>query len=107
MFLRFFCLFDLAMDCDASCSLVLCGKSSVETDTATRLKNSNLLKLPDNNTKVSLFLQSEEANNLVKDDDDTASFNLSLFMNSISTHRFGRFLIWSPRLSSTHDVVSQ
>ncbi|CAE5959414.1 unnamed protein product [Arabidopsis arenosa] len=90
-----------AMDFDASCSLVLCGKSSVETDAATRLKNNNVLKLPDN-TKVSIFLQSE-IKNLVKDDD---SFNLSLFMNSISTHRFGRFLIWSPFLSSTHDVVS-
>ncbi|XP_018432991.2 biotin--protein ligase 1, chloroplastic isoform X2 [Raphanus sativus] len=27
-------------------------------------------------------------------------------MNSLSTSRFGRFLIWSPRLSSTHDLVS-
>ncbi|OAP19362.1 hypothetical protein AXX17_AT1G37780 [Arabidopsis thaliana] len=90
------------MDIDASCSLVLYGKSSVETDTATRLKNNNVLKLPDN-SKVSIFLQSE-IKNLVRDDD--SSFNLSLFMNSISTHRFGRFLIWSPYLSSTHDVVS-
>ncbi|XP_019083503.1 PREDICTED: biotin--protein ligase 1, chloroplastic isoform X1 [Camelina sativa] len=88
----------------ASCSLVLCGKSSVETEIAKRLKNNNnSLKLPDN-TKVSLFLESE-AKHLVKDDDGD-SFNLSLFMNSILTHQFGRFLIWSPRLSSTHDVVS-
>ncbi|KAG7642052.1 Biotinyl protein ligase (BPL) and lipoyl protein ligase (LPL) catalytic domain [Arabidopsis suecica] len=91
-----------AMESDASCSLVLCGKSSVETEVAKGLKNKNSLKLPDN-TKVSLILESE-AKNLVKDDDN--SFNLSLFMNSIITHRFGRFLIWSPRLSSTHDVVS-
>ncbi|XP_024007044.1 biotin--protein ligase 1, chloroplastic isoform X2 [Eutrema salsugineum] len=90
-----------AMDRDASCSLVLCGKSSVETDTAKRLKNNDVLKLTDN-TQVSLFIDSE-MKSLVKDDD---SFNLSLFMNSISTDRFGRFLIWSPRLSSTHDVVS-
>ncbi|KAG7572247.1 Biotinyl protein ligase (BPL) and lipoyl protein ligase (LPL) catalytic domain [Arabidopsis suecica] len=90
-----------AMESDASCNLVLCGKSSVETEIAKCLKNKNSLKLPDN-TKVSLFLESE-AKHLVKDDD---SFNLLLFMNSIITHRFGRFLIWSPRLSSTHDVVS-
>lgn len=86
-----------------SCSLVLYGKSSVENDTAKRLKKENVLKLPDDTTKVSLFLDSE-INNLVRDGD---SFNPSLFMNSLSTARFGRFLIWSPRLSSTHDVVSQ
>ncbi|KAF8050053.1 hypothetical protein N665_2060s0008 [Sinapis alba] len=91
-----------AMNGDDSCSLVFCGKSSAENDTAKRLKNNNLLKLPDD-TKVSLFLASE-MKNLVRDDD--GSFNLSLFMNSLSTARFGRFLIWSPRLSSTHDVVS-
>ncbi|CAN6851870.1 unnamed protein product [Brassica oleracea] len=92
-----------AMDGDLdSCSLVLCGKSSVENDTAKRLKKENVLKLPDDTTKVSLFLDSE-MKNLVRGDD---SFNPSLFMNSLSTARFGRFLIWSPRLSSTHDVVS-
>ncbi|ESQ46707.1 hypothetical protein EUTSA_v10027838mg [Eutrema salsugineum] len=89
------------MDRDASCSLVLCGKSSAETDTAKRLKNNGVLKLADN-TQIVLFLDSE-MENLIRDD---ASFNISLFMNSISTDRFGRFLIWSPRLSSTHDVVS-
>ncbi|EOA29337.1 hypothetical protein CARUB_v10025619mg [Capsella rubella] len=93
-----------AMESDASCSLVLCGKSSVETEIAKRLKDKNSLKFPDDNTKVSIFLESE-AKHLVKDDDD-GFFNLSLFMNSIITHQFGRFLIWSPRLSSTHDVVS-
>ncbi|EOA29075.1 hypothetical protein CARUB_v10025337mg, partial [Capsella rubella] len=91
-----------AMESDASCSLVLCGKSSVETEIAKRLKDKNSLRFPDD-TKVSIFLESE-AKHLVKDDDD--AFNLSLFMNSIITHRFGRFLVWSPRLSSTHDVVS-
>ncbi|WZY76340.1 hypothetical protein YC2023_022724 [Brassica napus] len=92
-----------AMDGDLdSCSLVLCGKSCVENDTAKRLKSENVLKLPDDTTKVSLFLDSE-INNLVRDGD---SFNPSLFMNSLSTARFGRFLIWSPRLSSTHDLVS-
>ncbi|CAH8376714.1 unnamed protein product [Eruca vesicaria subsp. sativa] len=94
--------FSVAATAMDSCVLVLCGKSSVEDDVAKRLKNNNLLKLPDD-TQLSLLLHSE-MENLVKDDCD--SFNLSLFMNSISTARFGRFLIWSPRLSSTHDVVS-
>ncbi|VVB17776.1 unnamed protein product [Arabis nemorensis] len=88
-------------DASSSCSMVLCGKSSEETEIATRLKNDNVLEIQDN-TKVSIFLESEAENLLVKHD----SFNLSLFMDSISTHRFGRFLIWSPRLSSTHDVVA-
>ncbi|KAG2240014.1 hypothetical protein Bca52824_091134 [Brassica carinata] len=91
------------MELDASCSLVFCGKSSVETEIATRLKKDNLLKLSDD-TQVSLLLQSEAGAEalLLKDD---SSFDLSFFMDSITTHRFGRFLIWSPRLSSTHDVV--
>ncbi|CAA7035041.1 unnamed protein product [Microthlaspi erraticum] len=87
---------------DASCSMVFCGKSSVETEIATRLKKEKVLKLQDD-TKVSVFLESEAEAMLVKDDN---SFDSSLFMDSISTDRFGRFLIWSPRLSSTHDVVS-
>ncbi|CAH2043813.1 unnamed protein product [Thlaspi arvense] len=87
---------------DQSCIIVLCGKSSVETEIATRLKKDNVLKLQDN-AKVSIFLQTEAEALLPKDEN---SFNLSLFMDSISTDRFGRFLIWSPRLSSTHDLVS-
>lgn len=88
---------------DASCSLVLCGKSSVEADVASRLKKDKVLKLSDD-TQVSLFLQSEAEAETLQDD---SSFDLSFFMDSITTHRFGRFLVWSPRLSSTHDVVSQ
>ncbi|XP_010544448.1 PREDICTED: biotin--protein ligase 2 isoform X1 [Tarenaya hassleriana] len=95
-----FSLAAAAMDCDASCSLILCGKSTAEAETAARLKSSNALNLPDN-IETSVFLQSEMENQL-RDE----SFNVLLFMNSLSTARFGWFLVWSPRLSSTHDVVS-
>ncbi|GAB4861381.1 ATP-dependent 5'-3' DNA helicase hcs1 [Ancistrocladus abbreviatus] len=78
--------------------LVLCGKSSIEIELANRLKNDNALKLPDNH-ELSIRLHSELDN--VK-----LSFDFDLFMNSLSATRLGRFLIWSPRLTSTHDVVS-
>ncbi|XP_015870273.3 biotin--protein ligase 2 isoform X1 [Ziziphus jujuba] len=83
------------------CKLVLCGKSSAENEIAESLKNNNTLKLPDNDA-VSVLLQSEWDKPL----DDGDSFRIDSFMNSLSTNRFGRFLLWSPLLTSTHDVVS-
>ncbi|KAH9691014.1 Biotin--protein ligase 1 [Citrus sinensis] len=77
--------------------LVLSGKSLAENEIAESLKSNSTLKLPDN-SEVSIHLQSE----IVKQE----SFDVELFMNSLATNRFGRLLIWSPRLPSTHDVVS-
>lgn len=87
-----------AMDSNSSCVLVLSGKSLAENEIAESLKSNSTLKLPDN-SEVSIHLQSE----IVKQE----SFDVELFMNSLATNRFGRLLIWSPRLPSTHDVVSQ
>ncbi|KAL7246347.1 hypothetical protein ACSBR2_001456 [Camellia fascicularis] len=89
-----------AMDSQSPCVLVLCGKSSTDTELAKSLKNNNTLKLPDI-ADVSILLHSE--NGMTSEGE---SFRINLFLNSLSTTRFGRFLIWSPRLSSTHDVVS-
>ncbi|XP_044510709.1 biotin--protein ligase 2-like isoform X2 [Mangifera indica] len=89
-----------AMDSNPSSKLVLCGKSSAENEMAKSLKANNTLKLP-NNGEASIILQSEIVESV-----DEESFNVELYMNSLSTNQFGRFLIWSPRLSSTHDVVS-
>ncbi|XP_052296919.1 biotin--protein ligase 2-like isoform X1 [Citrus sinensis] len=86
-----------AMDSNSSCMLVLSGKSLAENEIAESLKSNSTLKLPDN-SEVSIHLQSE----IVKQE----SFDVELFMNSLATNRFGRLLIWSPRLPSTHDVVS-
>ncbi|KAH9756856.1 Biotin--protein ligase 1 [Citrus sinensis] len=85
------------MDSNSSCVLVLSGKSLAENEIAESLKSNSTLKLPDN-SEVSIHLQSE----IVKQE----SFDVELFMNSLATNRFGRLLIWSPRLPSTHDVVS-
>ncbi|BFG19158.1 hypothetical protein CerSpe_054320 [Prunus speciosa] len=90
-----------AMDGNSSCALVLCGKSSAENETAKTLKNSGALKLTDN-TELSILLHSESEKPIKED-----AFGVDSFMNSLSTNRFGRFLLWSPRLPSTHDVVSQ
>lgn len=90
-----------AMDGNSSCMLVLRGKSLAENEIAKSLKSNNTLKLPDD-SEVSIHLQSE----IVKPNKEE-SFDIELFMNSLATNRFGRLLIWSPRLPSTHDVVSR
>ncbi|XP_054788818.1 biotin--protein ligase 2-like [Prosopis cineraria] len=86
---------------NSTSSLVLCGKSLAENEIAKKIKMDNTLKLPDS-SEISIALQSELDNEPLKED----SFGIDLFMNSLSTHKFGRFLVWSPLLSSTHDVVS-
>ncbi|XP_065880934.1 biotin--protein ligase 2-like [Euphorbia lathyris] len=91
-----------AMDSTSSadCSLVLFGKSDEEKQIASALKQNCSIKLPESTT-VSLHLESEIAK-----PEKEAPFNVDLFFNSLHTSQFGRFLIWSPRLTSTHDVVS-
>ena len=88
------------MDSQSTSLLVLCGKSSAEIEFAKSLKAKNTLKLPDNG-EVSMLLHPE----IEKPEEEP--FQMDLFMSSLSTNTFGRFLIWSPQLPSTHDVVSQ
>ncbi|XP_002285834.1 biotin--protein ligase 1, chloroplastic isoform X4 [Vitis vinifera] len=88
------------MDSQSTSLLVLCGKSSAEIEFAKSLKAKNTLKLPDNG-EVSILLHPE----IEKPEEEP--FQMDLFMSSLSTNTFGRFLIWSPQLPSTHDVVSQ
>ncbi|XP_059631878.1 biotin--protein ligase 2-like [Cornus florida] len=89
-----------AMDCQSPCRLVLCGKSSTENELAKSLKNNATLKLPDS-AEISIILHSETEKPFEKE-----CFRIDSFMNALSTSRFGRFLIWSSRLPSTHDIVS-
>ncbi|KAJ4848198.1 ATP-dependent 5'-3' DNA helicase hcs1 [Turnera subulata] len=98
-----------------SCSsrLVLCGKSEAENEIARWLKSNNALKLPEA-TQFSILLHSEivvdtqqcNNNNNEEEEEGDDWFNVQSYMNSLSTNQFGRFLVWSPRLTSTHDVVS-
>lgn len=89
-----------AMAGNSNCTLVLCGKSPAENEIAIALKSSNAL-IPVS-TELSILLQSE-FEKPVKED----AFGVDSFMSLLSTSRFGRFLLWSPRLPSTHDVVSK
>ncbi|KAF3975257.1 hypothetical protein ACB098_12G128500 [Castanea mollissima] len=89
-----------AMDSNSSSTLVLCGKSTAENEIALSLKSNKTLKLP-GDSEVSVLLKSE----LEKPAKEN-SFRIDSYMGSLSTSQFGRFLIWSPRLPSTHDVVS-
>ncbi|PON76599.1 Biotin--acetyl-CoA-carboxylase ligase [Parasponia andersonii] len=93
-----------ATDSDSPCTLVLCGKSMAENLIAKSLRENNTLKLREN-VGVSVLLRSELDNKPLEEEED--SFRIDSFMASLSTNRFGRFLLWSPRLTSTHDVVSQ
>lgn len=91
------------MEAEPTPILMLCGKSNVENELALSLKSNNALKLPDNNP-VSIHLHSEiEALSCVCKE----GFRVDDYMEVLSTSQFGRFLIYSPRLGSTHDVVSQ
>ncbi|GMN39711.1 hypothetical protein TIFTF001_008940 [Ficus carica] len=96
-------LFSVSMTSDSPppCTLVLCGKSAAEDEIAKSLRDNNTLKLAENDGGVSVLLRSELEKPLAED-----LFRVESFMNSLSTNRFGRFLLWSPRLPSTHDVVS-
>ncbi|XP_042503511.1 biotin--protein ligase 1, chloroplastic-like [Macadamia integrifolia] len=90
----------LDMENTSSSLLILCGKSPVEIEVAHSLKNNQNLKLPDN-TDLLLRLQTE-----IDEPSEEDSFRMKYYMSSLSTDCFGRLLIWSPRLTSTHDVVS-
>jgi len=81
--------------------LVLCGKSLAENETAKAIKTNNTLKLPENG-EYSLVLHSQLDKAAMQ-----GSFQIHSFMDSLSTNQFGRLLIWSPQLTSTHDMVSQ
>ena len=85
-----------------ACSLlVLCGKSLAENETAKAIKTNNTLKLPEDE-KLSLVLHSEMDKSVMQ-----GFFQVHSYMDSLSTNQFGRLLIWSPDLNSTHDIVSQ
>ncbi|CAL0327398.1 unnamed protein product [Lupinus luteus] len=89
-----------AIECSSSCMLVLCGKSNTENEAAKAIKINNTIKLSQSGD-FSVVLHSE-----LDKTDMKHSFQVDSFMNSLSTNTFGRFLIWSPQLDTTHDVVS-
>ncbi|XP_074273259.1 biotin--protein ligase 1, chloroplastic-like isoform X2 [Silene latifolia] len=85
-----------------SLTLLLAGKSTPEIQFATSLISNNSLKLADHsNLLIRLHSKANTS------DDNTPSFHVDSYFDSLFTTRFGRFLVWSPRLPSTHDVVSQ
>lgn len=92
------------MGSSTPCLLVFCGKSLEEEELARSLKSKwkNLKFLSEGeNEAAKVFLQSE------MDSTNQLSFQPQLYMKALSTTNFGRFLIWSQRLPSTHDLVSQ
>ncbi|THU71185.1 hypothetical protein C4D60_Mb08t32870 [Musa balbisiana] len=90
-----------AMDgCGHSTVLVLAGKSPQEDDLARFLKSrSDTLKLLDE--------EAGEVRVLLRSDAYHPTFDSQFYMGALTASRFGRLLIWSPRLPSTHDLVSK
>lgn len=86
--------------CGNSTVLVLAGKSPQEDDLARFLKSrSDTLKLLDEEAgEVRVLLRSEAYQ---------STFDPQFYMGALTASRFGRLLIWSPRLPSTHDLVSK
>ncbi|CAL9150488.1 unnamed protein product [Musa hybrid cultivar] len=86
--------------CGNSTVLVLAGKSPQEDDLARFLKSrSDTLKLLDEEAReVRVLLRSEAYQ---------STFDPQFYMGALTASRFGRLLIWSPRLPSTHDLVSK
>ncbi|KAH0455671.1 hypothetical protein IEQ34_015703 [Dendrobium chrysotoxum] len=85
--------------------LVLFVKSSPEDEIARSIKaKKETLKLFEEGEaqgEIRVLLQSE------KDSIDSPTFRAEPYMDALNTNSFGRLLIWSPRLPSTHDVVSK
>ncbi|KAK1322397.1 hypothetical protein QJS10_CPA03g01903 [Acorus calamus] len=75
-------------------------QNCAEEDCARSLKENKNLKLADGEEFV-VLLHTEQA---LK---DPHAFYFKSYLDSLSTRRFGEFHIWSPRLPSTHDLVSQ
>ncbi|KAL2231958.1 UNVERIFIED_CONTAM: Biotin--protein ligase 1, chloroplastic [Sesamum indicum] len=92
------------MEPRSSTTLVLCGKTTAENELAWRLKTKNTLKLPDD-SPLDVTLYSEIENRGSIGDGDV--FGINSYMSFLSTSRFGKLLIYSPKLASTHDVVSK
>ncbi|PKU69553.1 biotin--protein ligase 2 [Dendrobium catenatum] len=85
--------------------LVLFVKSSQEDEIARSIKaKKETLKLFEEGEaqgEIRVLLQSEI------DSIDYPTFRAEPYMDALNTNSFGRLLIWSPRLPSTHDVVSK
>ncbi|XP_055834737.1 biotin--protein ligase 2-like [Solanum dulcamara] len=82
--------------------LLLAGKSNEDNDLAKVLKDNNTLQLHKNGEEVEVVLHPDLETPFEDD-----AFRIEEYFNSLSTTRFGRLLIYSPKLSSTHDVISQ
>ncbi|XP_019163760.1 PREDICTED: biotin--protein ligase 2-like isoform X2 [Ipomoea nil] len=81
--------------------LVLCGKSAPENELAKSLKNNNAMKfLGDDQFEVVLHPE-------VEDSLGNEGFRIRDYFKSLLTISLGRFLVYSPRLPSTQDVVAR
>ncbi|CAH9082707.1 unnamed protein product [Cuscuta europaea] len=92
---------DIKMESSTPSLMVLCGKSEAENDLAKSLKNNNALKLPGDDG-FEVVLHSEVESGLGNE-----AFRVRDYFKCLSTATgLGRFLVYSPGLSSTQDVVS-
>ncbi|KAG9156345.1 hypothetical protein Leryth_009215 [Lithospermum erythrorhizon] len=88
--------------------LVLCGKSNEEDGIAESMINkSNVLKLPDlSPIHVCTLREIEKETTFRGIGIEEDAFQVKRYMGLLKTEAFGRFLLYSPRLSSTQEVIS-
>ncbi|CAH9084813.1 unnamed protein product [Cuscuta epithymum] len=92
---------DIKMESSTPSLMVLCGKSEAENELAKSLKNKSTLKLPGDDG-VEVVLHSEVESGLGND-----AFRIRDYFKCLKTATgLGRFLVYSPGLSSTQDFVS-
>ena len=86
----------------AKSSLVIWGKEAEEKELAINIKKNGALKINDEEQLLVFLLSDLPAAVL-----GTPTFKEDTYFRTITNTRFGKFLLWSPRLPSTHDVISQ
>lgn len=86
----------------AKTSLVIWGKEAEEKELAINIKKNGALKI-NGEEQLLVFLPSDLPAAVL----GTPTFKADSYFRTTTTIRFGQFLLWSPRLPSTHDVVSQ
>lgn len=86
----------------AAATLVVAGKSPEDQQLLASAASSLSLGDVQGGGEITIALASDAP----VGDKDTG-FNVSAYMDALQARRFGRWMLWSPRLASTQDLVAQ
>lgn len=86
----------------AASALVIWGKEAAEAELATNVNKEGDLNI-NGEDRLSVFLPCDLPVAIL----GSQTFRAATYFGTITTNRFGWQLLWSPRLPSTHESVSQ